>query len=854
MAGNITPQGYLYNPQVYKHFGASENKMTAPAPQALTTTAEKEPVKKETTSTCKNKSKMWYAAGGVLIGAGTIGLIALCAGGHFYNLNKTLRRQINNLQGNVENLSRRVNSSAAERKAIEEELALQKNLTDNLQAKLNGILEENPKVAGKYLDTLAEDYRKISDDVSLGYDPMQPVKNGTMIERKEGIKYIDFRSAKILGRQDNIEGCIEPDKLLREISNLESGNSIKIPFLQDSDKIKISKAPNATLQAENMERLGKLENCDKAINAGITAKWDEEKIARDLLQNFYDGHGHTLDGVNMVVSKTKEGTYKVRIEGKSTYNCEYISADGLSTKSENLEDAGGFGEGLKMVNVSMLAKKLVKKISYGSADWKYDISSNNRYMQRKLNKVAEFDGNFVEFETDSEEFMKKLVKATNFFEHSKNPDFRGLTYENANMGFAFLGKEKKGNFYLTQRFAYGNEKNWENSVDGLNIFFRRKPDAAFTKGRDRSSITTDDLKQILDKFTKDIPDEKALNIIMDLQSVWARENTDAPKAYKILLDSLCHKFSKYFGKTKIDLTNQKFVAVPQHANSRTIERLQEYGYTVCDECLENIGMPNATEVLSMYSAHKPLMPTPQEIKKIKLLGEAVKIVSEQYTAPKLSKYVEELSKIKLDSYIGLNPDKALRILDECPALLKEFEKEFSHTLPPKTDINYEAIASRTLDNFIFNKIENIKNYDYLMQQEIINFIEKNLSDRTFSTELANVFSKIKAEAIIKDNNHKSPIFIFDRNAEKCENTLAEAMIDHGTNQYMGHWVSRDHLKKAPFTRVLATWLHEMLHQYAGDGDPEFGYILTKLLGDTFKITPEQRLRLRAIQKVYEEIK
>ena len=31
--------------------------------------------------------------------------------------------------------------------------------------------------------------------------------------------------------------------------------------------------------------------------------WSDEKIARDLLQNFYDAHGHTLEGTKIDIKK-----------------------------------------------------------------------------------------------------------------------------------------------------------------------------------------------------------------------------------------------------------------------------------------------------------------------------------------------------------------------------------------------------------------------------------------------------------------------------------------------------------------------------------------------------------------------
>ena len=46
--------------------------------------------------------------------------------------------------------------------------------------------------------------------------------------------------------------------------------------------------------------------------------WDNNKIARDLLQNFYDGHGQTLDGVKVNVTPKTDGKYTVKNGGVTT--------------------------------------------------------------------------------------------------------------------------------------------------------------------------------------------------------------------------------------------------------------------------------------------------------------------------------------------------------------------------------------------------------------------------------------------------------------------------------------------------------------------------------------------------------
>ena len=82
--------------------------------------------------------------------------------------------------------------------------------------------------------------------------------------------------------------------------------------------------------------------------------WDNNKIARDLLQNFYDGHGQTLDGVKVNVTPSADGKYTVKIEGKSTFSPDKAILLGESSKKDNANAAGNYGEGLKMVVLKLL--------------------------------------------------------------------------------------------------------------------------------------------------------------------------------------------------------------------------------------------------------------------------------------------------------------------------------------------------------------------------------------------------------------------------------------------------------------------------------------------------------------------
>ena len=52
---------------------------------------------------------------------------------------------------------------------------------------------------------------------------------------------------------------------------------------------------------------------DLTMKYGKRVCWSDEKIARDILQNFYDAHGHSLEGTVIDIKKIGK-IFKVRIK------------------------------------------------------------------------------------------------------------------------------------------------------------------------------------------------------------------------------------------------------------------------------------------------------------------------------------------------------------------------------------------------------------------------------------------------------------------------------------------------------------------------------------------------------------
>ena len=148
-----------------------------------------------------------------------------------------------------------------------------------------------------------------------------------------------------------------------EFTKLPSAQAM-MEHLNGTGSVELS-IPNSGGLKPNIAELPPVEkdyDLNRTVKAGIRLQyaanrdWGNEKIARDLLQNFYDGNGHTLEGVKISAVKKADGTYTIRIDGQGIYNYVYLNRMGGSSKLGDPKDAGGFGEGSRIIAASLLLK------------------------------------------------------------------------------------------------------------------------------------------------------------------------------------------------------------------------------------------------------------------------------------------------------------------------------------------------------------------------------------------------------------------------------------------------------------------------------------------------------------------
>ncbi len=116
-------------------------------------------------------------------------------------------------------------------------------------------------------------------------------------------------------------------------------------------------------------------------------RWDQYKVFRDFLQNFYDAAGfqHWKDSFQY---KYENKTLSMWIDGID-FSYEWLLHIGASTKTaDSLHNAGYFGEGFKIASLCAV-RDFAWKVRMASGDWKLDvISTKQRIDNHEIDMLA----------------------------------------------------------------------------------------------------------------------------------------------------------------------------------------------------------------------------------------------------------------------------------------------------------------------------------------------------------------------------------------------------------------------------------------------------------------------------------
>lgn len=806
---------------------------------------------------------------GFCLGAGiaaAAGVIALCVQGA---KNGNFQKTISLLKEEISSNNRTIRHLQDEINGLSEERSIQDETVNELVVKLSGLRTRLEDIAAENQNSgiktdFTEQYREMIKKAGLNYDPISDAPKQT----KESKKIFNLIFRKI----DAPDSSKKPDEYTKGlISRLKSGEDIIIPQAKKSNtREDIIKASLESTDS-SLFKIGQYEPAAMKLNYGKRTNWSNEKISRDIMQNFYDANNHTLDGVGVAIESVNGG-YKVRITGNGVYNCAEMLELGSGSKlAQSPYNAGGFGEGSRIVVANLLGQGKTSAVRYGSADWQIEFAPKGGSIVRKIEKTDNpSDGNFMEFTTNDQGLVETLLKSINYFKNSNNPDFSDLTYESKDFAFRILSPGEKGNLYLTQRFECGAADSWDESCEGLNLIFNRKPDSEefknltgklFRTGRDRAYLTTDDIYDLTRYFCKDMSDEELLTSVIKTQNFWSETRTPFKEdEIKAFMKSLI-KTAQERGLS-IDFKEAKLCEATRYISDDVKKYLQSEGYAFVDPSLElsKIGLQTSSQVLDILSAHTPLKPTQREIQRLNILEKATEAIQEGLQnsyAVKFKKYFEEAKPfITFDNDIScriligklkksglFNNDAFLKKYENADMVSKEEIMEFTH--------DFTDFLSRNSKESSLNDEEGIRTL-----AEILKTCIRNKEGR--EKEFLKLMENLSGIQTISKSDIKKPRFVFDRKKEFSTTTLGEAIIDekiNGDRQYMGHWIDRSYLNEGSFYELVATWLHEITHKSGGDGTSAFTYKLTDLieqLTEAVSSNETTRLKLSALEKVFNE--
>lgn len=507
---------------------------------------------------------------------------------------------------------------------------LVKNLTENNKtlSKLNKSLKEEIKEAKESLSELLE------GDIAPKEQREHLFK--TIKEKIENSDYgYDIQNPPIIGKKDT---PVFPDSIpLPEYvgtANREYIQKLDIPEIKPDGSFdyELPMLPNVNISHSPSVNFKPVENQLTNISESYaqSVQWNNDKISRDILQNFYDGHGQTLDGVKFHFEPTRNKKYKVRIEGKSTFTPDKAIYIGESSKRYDAKAAGNYGEGLKMATLKLLKDGGANNVKIASDNWKvtYKLADGNlsdkKVLAYSLEKVDNFNGNYMEFETSDKTLLDSLRTTINRFYNSGNTHFKCPDFENDLIGVKILPRSEKGGLYIAgQRIEVNRDYD---GLYGVTVFIKEKPPKRYLDiSRDRTSLNSTDFVELGFWLAGEnrMSNTDKVKFIKALEPYWDY------KEYR-LLTPIDYMLSDFIGMLNNGTNSsilhvkfpEKYVAYSPATKDLEID-LRSKGYKICKKEFSNLGMQTISGLMGEARAHEAVVPNDVEKKKILIIKEAL---------------------------------------------------------------------------------------------------------------------------------------------------------------------------------------------------------------------------------------
>lgn len=516
-----------------------------------------------------------------------------------------------------------------------------RGIKSSLETDLKGVKDTLETAQGK-VKSLTTDNQRLQEEVNDARNKLKDLFEGVSTPSDARNQIRQRLEAKIKGELNYdvstppVTGKADPSKKLNKdaldlpehvgTTNRIGAKSLNIPELSSdgrfnfelpmSDEVKITHLPSRNFTPVKNQITTLSEDYAQSV------QWNNDKIARDILQNFFDGHGQTLDGVKFDFVPAANGKFRVKIEGKSTYTPDKAVYIGESTKRGDMKAAGERGEGLKMAVLKLLKDGGAEDVKVASDNWKltYNFAEGNlsdkRVISYSLDKVDKFNGNYLEFETSDRDLLESLRKTINRFYHSNNPDFRCPDFENSKVGIKVLPYGEKGGFYIAgQRIEVDNSYR---GLNGVSIFLKEKPPAnVLDLSRDRISLNKSNMESIaswLGGYDSRMSDSDIVKFMKSLERYWNATDKSNEAAF-------LKKFIYWADRIKVRFP-EKYVAYSP-ASPELVMDLEMKGYKVCHSEFSGMGMQTIKDLMGDARAHDVVMPNEIQKKKIIILKEAL---------------------------------------------------------------------------------------------------------------------------------------------------------------------------------------------------------------------------------------
>ncbi len=576
----------------------------------------------------------------------------------------------------------------------------------------------------------------------------------------------------------------DTDTLLNKL-NEKGSVLVKIPNRGGANPLNNEKA---LIKQEDTENLGKRENAGIKIKYGSKINWSNEKISRDIVQNFFDANGYTLEGTTFRVVKKADGKYTVRVEGAANYDYSHLQSIGDSTKDNDALSAGNYGEGTKIVAVNLLSKLGTSYVKYGCGEWSMEFNRSSddiktADMTQTLTKnPKKIYGNYIEFDTDNEELVKSILDAKDYFYHRDNPDFQNLDYENEYFGFKFTPYQK-GNLYLVQRYEHNGRIS--NSMSNISVIFKTNPNSEElvklnngekynpNTGRDRIAISNETLHDLYSRYLKTVKDEDIAKIICTLEPVF---NTDTSQNFAgdafILLNSLVNEAER----RGIGINFDNYIAADKKED---IDYAEALGYKTAISQMKRVGMKSAIK----EKQKEPVIEPDEKItSKIRLLNEGVKVFEEcidlntinlihpgDADTPKYPFNDKEFTRIKAEAiieereYKGHWVKSAAFMFDDYIDNLATWLHELSHKSGGDNSAEF-SVQLIEMQKFLMkvlannpNALEKIKILAELYNNQKLND-SNNFNEKEYEMSVKNSLSKIQSYEKYVEADNEIPIY------------------------------------------------------------------------------------------------